>query len=86
MNDKEKAALRKAIDPIATEIRNNFLEAMVLRVDVHIELALSNGAEDEDIPEVIANAIETAVGITTEWFAKLGELDKANAFAKGKGI
>lgn len=86
MTPEEKEALRAAIAPIAIEIQKNFVEAMCLRVEVHIELALSNGAEDEDIPCIIANAIESAVDITTDWFSKLGEMEKCHDFTKRKDI
>jgi len=47
-------------------------------------MAFEAGAEKEDIPEIIAGALETASKLTTAFVDSLAELDKAHAFKKGK--
>jgi len=84
MNPREESALQVALLPLAANVMKTWMVAMQLRMKVHMELALSNGCEDEDLPEVIARAIETATPITAKYMDELGEVTKANAISEPK--
>lgn len=84
MNEREEKALRDSVEPIANEIKKTWIKAIVLRVKVHLSLAISNGAEPEDLGEVMARAIESAQPITQKFFDDIGEVDKANAITSAK--
>lgn len=82
MEEREEAALKKVMEPLAEEVKQTFIKAIGLRVDLHMALAMENGAEIDDIPEIVIHAVDTATPITTAYFDKLGEVEKAHAYTK----
>lgn len=75
-NDKEQA-MRQALEPIANAFRESFISSMILRLHVHIQLARNNGAEPEDMDNVMTNAIESSAAISERFLAELSEARKA---------
>ena len=85
MEKRSEDALKYQMRELVKQHAALFEQAMVLRVDVHYTLAFEQGAEAEDIPDIIAGAIESAIPITTAFFNALSEVSKANAYSKRKG-
>jgi len=82
MEKREAEALKKVMEPLAEEVKQTFIKAIGLRVDLHMALAFENGAEVDDIPDIVIYAVDTATAITTAYFDKLGEVSKAHAYTK----
>lgn len=85
MDAKCEAALRERLQTLVDTMSESLLNAIVLRVDVHLELAFGEGAEDEDIGDIIEQALESMLPITKKFLDVLGEVEKANAISKSKG-
>ena len=83
MDKYEEEQLGLMIKPLCEIVGESYLRAMILRVNVHLELAEQNGAEAEDRMEIVANALETATSITKEWLDKIGEVKRAGIITKG---
>ena len=79
MNEREEKELVKVITPICGMLADSYLRALLLRCQVHALLAERNGAEPEDMPEVIAHAIESQQPIVQRFLDEVGELKKAEA-------
>ena len=84
MDKKAKEALQVQLKGMVEQIASLFEQAMVLRVDVHLTLAFDAGAEAEDIPDIVAGAIESALPITQTFFDSLAEVKRLSAFKKTK--
>ena len=82
MDEREEAQLRIMLKPMCDIVGDSYMKAMILRCNVHQRMALLNGAELEDIAEVIARAIESAQPITKDFLDKISEMDKAIKIAK----
>ena len=84
MTTREEKLLREMIQPIASQVTELFIKALILRCNVHQQLALMNGAEPEDMGEVVSLAIESSVEVTKQWMDDIGEMKMANAINEGK--
>jgi len=77
MEKNEEQQVRDMLAPIVSLLMESYLSAMILRIDVHRCLAIDNGAEAEDLPAVVANAIESAGPVVANFLDDLGEVRKA---------
>ena len=77
MNKREKQALKTALIPMGETFKESFLNAMVLRCEVHVAVAMMNGAEPEDTHEIIARAVDSSAALTADFLNRLGEVEKA---------
>jgi orotidine-5'-phosphate decarboxylase len=77
MNEREEAALIVALDPMAEALKQSFIKALVLRVTVHIQAALNNGAEQDDVPELLVRAIDSSTPITKRYLDEIGDVKLA---------
>ena len=77
MEKNEEQQVRAMLAPIVSLLMQSYLSAMILRIDVHRCLAIDNGAEPEDLPAVVANAIESAEPVVAQFLDDLGEVRKA---------
>lgn len=84
MNEKEEQQLRIMLEPIAEIVKETYIKAMLLRINVYERVARDNGAELEDIPEVIAQAIESANPAVQAWMDEIGQVKRAQTFTKGQ--
>lgn len=82
LKENEMDMLHNKLKPLADEVSETFRRAMLLRVTVHVELALSNGAEDEDINAVIIEAIRSAAIITEKFMNEICDLKKSRDFPR----
>lgn len=78
MDDLCETMLRGKLEVVGTDLKALFIDAMILRCDVHMIIASNNGAEAEDVPEIIARAIETAMPLVQNVIDVLSEKDKLN--------
>ena len=80
--------IHQAVQTIVKEAKETMYKALVLRIRVHMHLAKLNGAEDEDMPEVIAQAIASASEQLLSVLEDVSETKKAsileNEYGKGK--
>ncbi len=83
MDDREKAALELSLQPMGDSFRTAFIKAIMLRCDFYQLLAVTNGAEPEDYPRIIADAIESAQPIANKFLDDVSEIKRAQQFAKG---
>lgn len=77
METRSILVLRERLAVMGNEVRETYLQAMINRIDVHLILADQNGAEAEDIPDIVTQAITSALPIVSRFMAELGEVDKA---------
>lgn len=84
MNQAEAAALQNAISSMNESVIGAFNSSMILRVEVHIRLALMNGAEDEDIPKVMEQAISTGYESLLESMKELSCSEQAKTIVKNR--
>lgn len=84
MEERSRKALAEQCGPLAATLAESFLTALVLRCDFHYELAMSNGATEEDIPQIITDAIESASVITKKFLDDVGDIKRAIKFGKGE--
>lgn len=65
------------IAPLADIVRDNYTKALLLRCNVWLHKAMDNGAEREDLNEVLVQAVETSTPIVNRFFKELGAYDDA---------
>lgn len=82
ITDLEESIFRGLLYPLAEQVKQAFISAMVLRMKVHIRLARDNGAEDEDIPEVINRCFQTGADSLLIEMQKLAESQKADTIIR----
>ena len=85
MRKDEEALLRAKMQPVAEEVGKLFVDAMCLRVRYHLVIAEDNGAEPEDIPEVIANAVDSGSEALRLALDKISERQNAQAWNEARG-
>ena len=84
MNQLDEQMLTAMLEPIAEITKQTYIKAMILRIDVFKCLAVDNGAELEDIPDVVAQAIASAQPIVQKFLDELGEIDRAQKLGERK--
>jgi hypothetical protein len=84
MDERDETLIKTMLEPIAEITKESYLKAMILRIDVFKCVAVDNGAELEDLPLIIANAIETAQPIVTRFLDDLSELETAQKIGERK--
>ena len=82
MDKREEEQLKLMIGPMADIVRDSFIKALVLRCNVHQQLAIQNGAEPEDYGPLIAHAIDSAQPITNKWLNEIAEMKRARQFGE----
>jgi hypothetical protein len=83
VNIKEREVLAVMIKPICKILAESYAEAILLRCTVMHDLAVYNGAEPEDLGDVIAKALETAQPITAKWLDEIGMVKRAQKISEG---
>ncbi|TFG84002.1 MAG: hypothetical protein E4G74_00270 [Erysipelotrichales bacterium] len=84
MNDAEELVFRESLIPIADQVREAWISAIVLRVKVDLLLARQHGAEVEDFPEVIEQSIEGAAEILRLALDELGQVSLGKLISSGE--
>jgi len=84
MEERSKKVVEKMCKPIGQALAECFVSSMVMRCDFHYELAMRNGAEADDIPQIIKDAIESAELITKRFLDELSDVERATKFVKGE--
>ena len=79
-----KEVMLQAATAMSSTILSSYLNAMVLRAEVHVNLAYRNGAEPEDLGAIIGNAFATGNQALLNTLNEISELNKANEIAKEK--
>lgn len=74
--DTDKIIAKEAAE-IAAALSRTFINALQLRVKVHVTLAMQNGAEEEDLPEIISDAIVSGCELSRRSMIIISEEKKA---------
>lgn len=82
MRRRDEKLLRERMRPIAKEVGQLFIDAMVLRVSWHLVTAEEHGAEPEDAPKIIADAIDSGAEGLRLALDKISERENAEAWNK----
>jgi hypothetical protein len=59
LSKREEDELKLKLKPMADEMGRIFVDSLILRIRWHLQIAILNGAELEDIPTIIDDAMET---------------------------
>ncbi len=82
LDERERKELKKQLRPLCAELGKCLSDAIALRIEWHLMIAKQNGAEDEDIPEIINRALESARDITLKCINELSERDNADEWSR----
>lgn len=82
LGERERKELKKQLKPLTAELGKCLVEAIALRIEWHLMIAKQHGAEDEDIPEIINRALESARDITLKFINELSERDNADDWSR----
>lgn len=82
MNEAKEKELRASLQPLSEIVRTTFVEAMLLRIKVHVVVASNNGAELEDVQEIVAQAIASGSNMTSQFLDDLSEVEKSRVIEK----
>ena len=84
MLERDEKILREKMQPVADDVGRLFIDSMCLRVRYHLVIAEENGAEAEDAPKIIANAIDTGAEAMREALEIISERKNAQAWNKAR--
>lgn len=84
MRKKDEALLREKMRPVAEMCGSLFIDAMILRVNYLLVLAEEHGAEPEDAPQIIADAVDSGSEAMRKALDEISERKNAEAWNKAR--
>lgn len=83
LTEEQQTLYRAMLEPLSHQVRESYLSAMTLRLQVHLGLAVMNGAElSEDLQEIMNNAFASGNDIVLRAMEVVAEVDKARTMNK----
>ncbi len=82
MTPEQDKMLAKQLQPIVDELGSLFTRAMQMRLSYHLIVAEEAGAEAEDIPKIMEQALASGATIMRKAMADLAEVENATRWAK----
>jgi hypothetical protein len=84
MRKQDEKLLREKMQPVAVECGRLFIDAMILRVRYHLVTAEEHGAEPEDAPQIIADAVDSGSEALRLALDKISERKNAEAWNEAR--
>jgi hypothetical protein len=82
LSKREEDELKLKLKPMADEMGRIFVDSLILRIRWHLQIAILNGAELEDIPTIIDDAMETGNKIIIDAINDLSERENVTKWTK----
>lgn len=82
LKEKEEKKLREVVDPIGAVVGEGFVDAIVMRINLHLTVAFDNGAEVEDIPRIINESLEATEPLVRNFIRSVADMPLCDKYLK----